>query len=311
MNKRIFAFGCSFTEYIWPTWADIIGRTFNKEYGYEYYNFGNSGSGNYYILNSLFWADKKYNFTTDDIIMVMWSSWSREDRYIIDYNWDPGLRGQWTKEGNILNAAFDSKYFTEDFFRYWSLENDIANNVLSIELARKLYNIDFEEHIAVWEGSAELDEKRSKLELPEAIYQMFLKKSNDVQNSCTWQKINELYNGKIYKEGKTRWQPEPYIKTVNKHDAHPVPMAHLDYVREAVPTIRGLETITRETEIYIKGFSDRMRILVTREGWDDAATKINDKHLREQKDYCAGIYIDLWHDAWPLDMLRTFTPKGK
>jgi hypothetical protein len=24
MKSRIFTFGCSFTEYEWPTWADII-----------------------------------------------------------------------------------------------------------------------------------------------------------------------------------------------------------------------------------------------------------------------------------------------
>ena len=54
-----------------------------------------------------------------------------------------------------------------------------------------------------------------------------------------------------------------------------------------------------------------MRILVTKEGFDEAIKTIIDKHLREQKDYCAGTYKDLWYDAWPLDMLRTFVPKGK
>ena len=311
MTKRIFAFGCSFTEYLWPTWADIIGRSFSQQHGYEYYNFGNSGSGNYYILNSLFWADKKYNFSTDDIIMIMWSSWNREDRYILDYNWNPDLRGQWTKEGGILNAVYHSKYFTEDFFRYWSLENDIASNVLSIELARKVYNIDFEEHITIWEQSPQLDDNVPNLELPEAIYQMFLKTSDEAQDSGTWGKINSKYNGSDYNAGRARQPVEPYIVTINEHDAHFVPAAHLDYVKAAVPTIRGLETVTKETEIYIKGFSDRMRILVTKEGFDKAIETIIDKHLREQKDYCAGTYKDLWYDAWPLDMLRTFVPKGK
>ena len=45
----------------------------------------------------------------------MWSSWTREDRYILDYSWDLGVRGQWTKEGNILNAVFDSSDMNQVF----------------------------------------------------------------------------------------------------------------------------------------------------------------------------------------------------
>ena len=42
--KRLFAFGCSFTGYGWPTWADIIGQSFDY-----YENWGKSGIGNYLI----------------------------------------------------------------------------------------------------------------------------------------------------------------------------------------------------------------------------------------------------------------------
>jgi hypothetical protein len=39
--KRFFAFGRSFTDYLWPTWADIIGR----EIPY-YENWGHGAAGN-------------------------------------------------------------------------------------------------------------------------------------------------------------------------------------------------------------------------------------------------------------------------
>ena len=28
-NTRLFTFGCSFTQYMWPTWADILSKNFN------------------------------------------------------------------------------------------------------------------------------------------------------------------------------------------------------------------------------------------------------------------------------------------
>jgi hypothetical protein len=74
--KRFFAFGCSFTNYKWPTWADIIGKDF------EFYeNWGAPGAGNYFIFNSFIEANSRYNFNKDDLIIIMWSTKEREDRY--------------------------------------------------------------------------------------------------------------------------------------------------------------------------------------------------------------------------------------
>ena len=74
--KRFFAFGCSFTDFHWPTWADIIGR----EIPY-YENWGKAGGGNQFIFNSFIECDAKYNFNKDDLVVIMWSSIEREDRY--------------------------------------------------------------------------------------------------------------------------------------------------------------------------------------------------------------------------------------
>ncbi len=74
--KRFFAFGCSFTNYKWPTWADIIGQEI------EFYeNWGRPMAGNHYIFNSVVEADSKYNFDKDDLVMIFWSMHEREDRY--------------------------------------------------------------------------------------------------------------------------------------------------------------------------------------------------------------------------------------
>ena len=47
MYSRFFAFGCSFTSYYWPTWADIIGQEFSD----RYYNLAMCGAGNEFMFH--------------------------------------------------------------------------------------------------------------------------------------------------------------------------------------------------------------------------------------------------------------------
>jgi len=82
--KRFFAFGCSFTQYRWPTWADIIAKD-NPDL--EYYNIGKSGAGNTFILNQISHYSKKMQFDQNDLVMVLWSSFYREDRYTYERSW--------------------------------------------------------------------------------------------------------------------------------------------------------------------------------------------------------------------------------
>lgn len=122
--KRIFCFGCSFTEYQWPTWANII----QKDLDIPVYNWGLCGIGNRGILSKMIQCDIKYSFNKDDLIIVVWSSWTREDRYI---------DGHWRNHGNLLNQDFYDKNFIK---KYWDWENDIINNATCIIAANKMYS---------------------------------------------------------------------------------------------------------------------------------------------------------------------------
>jgi hypothetical protein len=97
--KRVFVFGCSFTNYYWPTWADIIVKEMPDA---EYYNFGKCGAGNFFITSRIVEANIKMKFTDTDLILVMWTSLCREDRYI---------HGNWSCPGNI----FTQNIYSEDF----------------------------------------------------------------------------------------------------------------------------------------------------------------------------------------------------
>lgn len=96
MTKRLFTFGCSFTHYRWPTWANIMGQEFD-----QFENWGKSGGGNHLILYSLIEAVQRKNIGADDTIAIMFTSVGREDRW---------LRGEWYTPGSIYNSDLDEKY---------------------------------------------------------------------------------------------------------------------------------------------------------------------------------------------------------
>lgn len=79
--SRLFTFGCSFTNYRWSTWANCLAPEFD-----EFQNWGQSGGGNHYIFNSVMEADQRYRFGPGDTVIVCWSSFLRDDRYI-DKKW--------------------------------------------------------------------------------------------------------------------------------------------------------------------------------------------------------------------------------
>ena len=97
--KRLFTFGCSFTGYVWPTWAEILHKDMPNA---EHYNFGKSGAGQLFILSMISEASQKYKFNQDDLIVVQWSTFFREDRYI---------KKCWQTPGNIFTQhMYDDKF---------------------------------------------------------------------------------------------------------------------------------------------------------------------------------------------------------
>ncbi len=98
--KRLFAFGCSFTNYRWPTWVDCLAPEFDHAQ-----NWGQAGGGNHYIFNSVMECDQRHNFGPGDTVIVCWSHTSREDRYVKD---------RWRTLGSINNTEIYSKQFVAD-----------------------------------------------------------------------------------------------------------------------------------------------------------------------------------------------------
>ena len=98
---RLFTFGCSFTNSIRPTWADIVARQYK-----EFQNWGQAGAGNSFIFYSLMECNKRNRITQDDVVMIMWSSIGREDRYV---------NGEWLTPGSIYNQTDYNADFVKKF----------------------------------------------------------------------------------------------------------------------------------------------------------------------------------------------------
>jgi hypothetical protein len=102
--KRVFIFGCSFTYYCWPTWANVL--TYECKEDTEIYNFGRAGGGNLFISERVIAANQKYRFTSDDLVLLMWSTHCREDRYIAT---------GWELPGNIWTQSFYDSSFVKKY----------------------------------------------------------------------------------------------------------------------------------------------------------------------------------------------------
>jgi hypothetical protein len=84
--KRFFAFGCSYVNYHYPTWADILIEDL-KHKNITGYNCGKIGSGNQLISSRIWELYATQNFSEQDLIIISWSSFFREDRYHTGNGW--------------------------------------------------------------------------------------------------------------------------------------------------------------------------------------------------------------------------------
>ena len=135
--KRLFAFGCSFTQYAWPTWADFLGSEFE-----HFENWGYPGIGNRAIAERVAQCHAINKFTPDDTIIVQWSSYLRNDyhtgRRRLNYmKKDPlAWQGGWKTGGSMFNyinqPIYDQKWIAQ-FFDGQSFFMHTLNNIIATQ----------------------------------------------------------------------------------------------------------------------------------------------------------------------------------
>lgn len=222
--NRFFAFGCSFTSYYWPTWADIISKEFN-----ESYNYGKNGAGNFFIFQSLMEAIIKHKINKDDLVMIMFSNVTREDRFTKKRGWiTPGnLYFQ-----NEYNEDFLEKYLCDHGYlmRDLNLVHGCSLSLDSIGCDYKLMSI------------VPFHSKRSDRHTMDEIDYLlkFYKETISYVHPSVFETIfKENWNSRQPRPKYfVSWQKEKYI------DNHPTPLEHLEYIETTFKNIKfSLETL--------------------------------------------------------------------
>jgi len=128
---RLFTFGCSFTNYNWPTWADLYGL----EYGAFHYNWGYAGLGNRAIAERLAECHARMEINSEDTVIIQWSSPLRHDYMRTNVRKTEGT--YWATHGSVFSKenskVFDYKWINTFWDEKAYLIHTLNNIVLTIK----------------------------------------------------------------------------------------------------------------------------------------------------------------------------------
>ncbi len=234
--KRIFCFGCSFTQYLWATWAEIIGYEFPDA---EFYNFGKSGAGNQYIFNMLMQADSVYNFTHEDLVMIQWTNVSREDRYL--HAGHKGLlnteskHGAWSTPGNIYTQGFyDHVWLKKYFSEYGAMVRDLA----FIKAAHQILKHKAQWHFLQmnnlvmyanqWDVPIKIEDNVSQKKHGDMSRLQQLK---DIYSDTIEHLSNSFYDVLYNNNWNQKFKADRKLVNKQFQDGHPHPLEHYDYLK--------------------------------------------------------------------------------
>lgn len=209
--KRVFAFGCSFTRWHHPTWANIISKCCPDA---KFYNLGEGGAGNLFISSRIMQANMKFNFTDTDLVLVMFSTAFREDRWI---------DGHWRLYGNLYNQPFYDKKFVHEYTDPVGL---IIRDIAIVETAMSYVESLPCDNIML--RAAELDS--NEFFLKDEIRDRYHERIAQLYNSSKVSKLPPALN----KPGKFFVRHKEYIDDKGKaySDQHPWTSDYLNYLQE-------------------------------------------------------------------------------
>lgn len=215
---RLIVFGCSFTSYAWPTWSDIIA----EDLGCDYENWGLQGIGNTAIAKRAMFRNF-LGFNQGDIVIVQWSWYSREDRFI---------KGSWVANGSVFNNY--GIYGDEFVKKYWDWDNDLIN----FGHARLSTESILSEKLKFQFNVAEIN--RQVTGLTETPIQKFLHQH---------QKSLPLFNS------------SPCFDGLHTSDGHPDPLQWLDWVEKGIYPSLGLK-MKESTKNKVKNYYNNIVLII-------------------------------------------------
>lgn len=231
--RRLVTFGCSFTEYFWPTWANIISYDIDV----PLYNYGKKGASNQYIFNMLMQADHYLKLDQNDLVMICWTSVYRNDIH---------KNGHWVTPGCVYHDT-DSKTVISDPVGF-SIR-DFAVIKASYEfLKNKNIPFHFLKMIDFDRPSQDSPEEKFHLSELENIYGYYL---NNIQRSF----YDVVWNNSLDNKNKNMFAVHKLFK-----DNHPDILEHFKYIKTVFD-----HTWKPETEKLVKQKNSQLISLIRNE----------------------------------------------
>jgi len=259
--KRVFTFGCSFTSFSWPTWADILVEDFRNR-GLEGHNFGRCGAGNQFIFIKLMEANAKFKFNEDDLVLICWSTMQREDRYVNNEWITPGL----IYNQNIYTELFVDRWADPSFYVFRDSAIMSATNLALKQLGCKSYQFSMH-HIKQLDsndptsrfkntsGVVEFYKDDIHLDFVPMMEHLNL---TDHSEEAAKKRPRTHYGNETVKDSRAEWHP-----TVEEHDK---------YLSEILLPALDIE-LTDKTRVFVKEWDDKIKncegvIDLSRTGWE-------------------------------------------
>lgn len=231
--KRFFAFGCSFTNYRWPTWADLISQAIPNA---TYYNLGKSGAGQEYICATVMEAIKEYDINSEtDLVVIMWSTFFREDRLHFNQGYP-----DWCTPGNLYTQA------EVELNKFHNPVGLCINSLVLIEMMTcVLKNSNFDS-IAMW--SLKLEDQLSMLGKEDPVAQKRLNKISKSYEYLDNFILPDIYGSYNKKEWPTRFTYTDFEGNLCQ-DYHPSTSDYYGYLKYLnMPLPEELEVYALEAD---------------------------------------------------------------
>lgn len=260
MKHRLFVFGCSYTFFMWPTWADLL----SVEYDY-YENWAWVGIGNRAIAERVAEAHAKHNFTKDDTVIVQWSTTLRHDWHNEHaVNSESG----WQTNGNVFSPK-NIKFYDESWYRkFFSERSWVMHTLNHVLLIQGL----LDSIGCTWRMTSIGDIRNLGTDLDRDLWNYERVSVNPTELSNDYVLWNRYPEFKSY--GKTIWEDrincwiEPIMPHASKHDdlywwfqakqdkqawkeGHPSPLQHQKWLNELLRPSLGLSTVSQQQQIIV------------------------------------------------------------
>lgn len=222
MPNRLFTFGCSFTRYAWPTWADILGRQFD-----QHINDGRVGAGNLYIFIRLINSIQQFNINKDDTVAIMWTNVLREDRFV---------NGEWHTHGHLYNHQ---EFYTPDFVKKYVDERGCFERDLPLIHAAQMLldKIGCSHHVLSMVDITNPEQYEHKNPTQDIGHLTNLYHD-------TLSKIKPSVHRVIFDYD---WKSRSLSRFSFRPDLHPFPLEHLEFLEKVLPEY----TISDDTRKYV------------------------------------------------------------